>query len=264
MLRPLLLFSLIAPSLVIPASAESPKTVRFLTPDDVAIMATFYPSMNRTSPAAILVHGLGQDRANWSAFIPPLRSNGIAVLAIDLRGHGQSRRRITADGVQNVAVEDFTPRDYQDFLLDLNAAVDWLSAQPSINPRRLAVVGADMGANIAARYAEINDDLAALVLLSPTINNQGVRTDDVIGNITTTPLRIVASQFDAFTFESCRHLAAVRQAALPRGDPREFITCTGYLHGTEMLARVKGLPDLLVPWLCEQLGVRPPKAAPSR
>ena len=73
------------------------------------------------------------------------------------------------------------------------------------------------------------------------------------------PLRLVVSRLDAFYFESCKRLVEIRhERDQSTPDPKELTTCTGNLHGTEMLKGVNGLSPLLLDWLRETLRVAAP------
>ncbi len=96
-------------------------------------------------------------------------------------------------------------------LLDVEAAIDWLQAQPEIDRKHIALIGESFGANIALRYATINEDIAAIVLFSPGINYRGVRTDDMIRQLGHASFHIFVSQYDAFAFESSKHLIEIRE-----------------------------------------------------
>ena len=78
------------------ASAEPPRVVRLTTADDVGVLADFYTATTNPAPAVLLLHSLGKSRDEWDGIPPLLQRVGFAVLAIDLRGHGESTRRLTA------------------------------------------------------------------------------------------------------------------------------------------------------------------------
>ena len=245
--------------------AQTVRTVRLTTADEVGISAAYYPVAGDSAPAVVLLHGFATNRDEWSGFASLLQRNGIAALAIDLRGHGESTRRLTAQGPELLDYHKFTPRDFQDMLLDVNVATDWLLDQPGIDKHRVGIVGASLGANIALRYTMFNEDLATLVLLSPGLNYKDVRTDDAMQKLGAVPLRIAVSQHDAFAFESSKRLIEIRKETGHASDTNALIICTGNLHGANMLKGVKDLPTILLDWLKQVLlGVAPePSPAPT-
>jgi len=240
-----LLLSVAAPL----AFAQTTRTVRLNTTDDVGIIGTYYPADHPHVPVALLLHSIFRDHTVWADFATLLQHNGIAALAIDLRGHGESTRKLTAEGPVRIDPRDLTTRDYQDMLLDVEAAIDWLQAQPEIDNKHIALIGESVGANVALRYAAINEDLSAVVLFSPGLNYRSVRTDDVIRQLGHIPFHIFVSRSDAFAFESSKRLIEIRTEMGISDATNELTICTGSLHGTEMLKSVRNLPQIVLAWL---------------
>jgi len=249
--------------------ADTKRVVHFHTTDNVDIAGTYYPVQQTPAPSVLLIHSVLRSRATWDEFCGVLQQNGIAALAIDLRGHGDSTRKRTADGPVTLDVHTFASSDYQDMQLDVEAAIDWLETRPELDKTRVALIGESLGANIALRYAAINEDLAALVLLSPGLNYRGVRTDDAILQIGKMPLRILVSEYDPVAFASCKHLIEIQKESGIASATNELIICTGNLHGSDMLMHVRNLPQIVVYWLKQvfahppDTSARPAPAAPS-
>jgi len=78
------------------ATAQNVRTLRLTTPDNVGISAAYYSVTNDPAPAVLLVHGFTTNRDDWGTFPMLLQLNGIAALTFDLRGHGESNRKMTA------------------------------------------------------------------------------------------------------------------------------------------------------------------------
>jgi dienelactone hydrolase len=243
------------------AFAQTTRTVRLDTTDDVGIIGTYYPTDQPHAPAVLLIHSILRDRSVWTDFATLLQHNGTAALAIDLRGHGESTRKLTPEGPVKIDMRELTGHDYQDMLLDVEAAIDWLQTQPEIDKKHIALIGESFGANVALRYAAINEDLAAVVVFSPGLNYRGVRTDDVIRQLGPIPFHIFVSQNDAFAFESSKRLIAIRLEMGIEGATNELTVCTGSLHGSEMLKSVRNLPQMALSWLKEAWVAVPAPAA---
>jgi dienelactone hydrolase len=246
------------------ASAQTTRVVRLTTADDVGIIGTYYPSERDRAPAVLLLHDLNKDRSEWKEFALLLQRNGIAALAIDFRGHGESTRKLTTAGAVELKLQDFTARDLQELPLDVEAAVDWLQAQSEIDKARIALIGAGFGANIALRYAALNEDLAGVAVLSPGLVYRGVRTDDVIRQLGVMPVHIFVSTADAFSFESSKRLIEIRKEIGIATADKELTTCSGDLHGVPMLKGVRDLPQVVLLW-CQHVfsGSPPPAPAPA-
>ncbi|MFZ0514920.1 MAG: alpha/beta fold hydrolase [Candidatus Nitrosopolaris sp.] len=163
-------------------SSQSGQKVSFLTDDGVLIVGTYYShsSSHQTAPtnAIILLHMLGRNRNDWNTFASTLsnRSNGLAVLSIDLRGHGES---INQNG-KTISFQSFTPTDFNKMVLDVKAAKHFLVTQKNISTNNIAIVGASIGANVGLKYAASDPSIKAVVLLSPGLNYKGVTTSDSI------------------------------------------------------------------------------------
>jgi dienelactone hydrolase len=152
----------------------------------------------------------------------------------------------------------------QAMMMDLEAAYGWLEKQAEIDPKRIGMVGSSVSANLVIRYAAINDQLAALVLLSPSLDNAyKLRTDDAIKRIGNIPIRFIVSRNDSFYFNSAKRLLAIRhEMGLPVTDD-QLVVCTGPLHGTDMLVGVKTLPNQVIDFLEASLKQPPLPSAPA-
>ncbi|MFH0980996.1 MAG: alpha/beta fold hydrolase, partial [Planctomycetota bacterium] len=73
------------------ASEPVREPAHFTTEDGVEILGDFYPpAAAGRAPAVILLHIYRSDRTSWRPLIPKLHEAGFAVLALDMRGHGES------------------------------------------------------------------------------------------------------------------------------------------------------------------------------
>ena len=174
-----------APSLV-PAQAgaappskkskvPSSERVSFYATDGVSIVADFYaPKVKpgKQAPVAILVHMYPADRASWKPLIPHLIKVGCAVLAYDIRGHGES-----IEPAELKLQEKYDARDAGHFngaWLDAEAARNYLMARPECDGMRVAMIGASIGCSISLHYGSQQEAVKAIVCLSPGTNYFGV------------------------------------------------------------------------------------------
>ena len=239
---------------------QSARALRLMTDDNVSISAVFYAAKTQDefAPAVLLLHSLGQSRDEWPGLPAMLQRNGISCLVIDLRGHGQSTRRLTDKGPELVNYQTFTERDYADMLLDVNAAVNWLTEQTDIDKHRMAIIGSGFGASLALQYASFNADIRALLLFSPG-NYQGISIDKAVEKIGPIALRLYVSRYDNSSYNTAKRLLATRKEMGYSADTKSLVVCSGGLQGGEMLRGVDQLPQLMLEWLQQVLlGVSPP------
>ena len=97
---------LLALPLFVNFAAGAPNAAKLvhLKTNDGWTLAALYHTPEEGKPAAILIHGVGSSKAEWEGFSAELWKLGYGTLAIDLRGHGESRKGPRGD-------EDYTGFD---------------------------------------------------------------------------------------------------------------------------------------------------------
>jgi len=196
----------------------------------LVLQGVFTPAVDPSGGAVLLLHMYGGSKSDWESLADELARAGLASLAIDLRGHGQT------GGAEDwsLAVEDVA------------AAFEWLRARPGVDPGRVAVVGASIGANLSmVQSATRPEDVAAAALLSPGFDYFRVRIEGLTAP--GVPLFLAAAEGDGYSADTVRALAA--QA----GDAATLIVFDGAAHGTDMFAAHPGLAGRLVGFLVDSL-----------
>jgi len=147
-----------------PTEANAPQ---FDTFDLVRLHASLEipPGLQAPIPAVLLLHGFGEDRQVWDAFRKELLSRGWAVMALDLRAHGESKlknqRSFAADAAWRSSSQQFT--------LDVDPALDFLKAQPRLDSHKIVVIGYDVGANLALIAAGRFPEVRTVVAVKPNL-----------------------------------------------------------------------------------------------
>ncbi len=207
----------------------------FVTEDGVTIVGEFHPAGN--GRAVLLLHMMPATKESWRPFAASLAARGIASLAIDLRGHGESV--VSSRGP--LAYEKFTDAEQQAKALDLAAAMRWLAGR-GFDAKRVAVAGASIGANLAIAWAAGHPETPAVLALSPGLVYRGVTTGEEVEAVGAARLFLAASAEDRYSFESVRTLAMLA----PGVQVREL---DGAGHGTTMFERDAALLDEAADWL---------------
>ena len=134
-----------------PSSTPEPalppsRTVRFRAADGRPVTAKFTPAGKR-APAVVLLHEIRGGPDQWDVLVPYLHDAGFATLAY------RSRPSIVES----------------DRLPDVEGAVRWLRGRPDVDPRRLGLVGASIGASttVLAMATRTGRSVEAAVALSP-------------------------------------------------------------------------------------------------
>jgi pimeloyl-ACP methyl ester carboxylesterase len=107
-------------------------------------------SLRIKSPAVILVHDYGTNRAQMLPLVQPLHDAGYIVFVISLRGSGGMTAAGSTFGLRERA--------------DVQGAIDVLRRRPGVDANRIAVLGLGTGANAALLAAEHDPKVAALIL----------------------------------------------------------------------------------------------------
>jgi dienelactone hydrolase len=219
------------------------KGVRITTSDGWQLAAWYWPpkASKAKAPGVVLLHQRGSNKASWQVLTPKLLAEGYAVLAIDLRGHGET---LNPQG-RSVPLLMLREADYQAMLNDVAAACAYIAQQPAVNGERLAVIGASIGANLAIMYAGTDPNVRTAICLSPGLDYYGLKPADYLAAYGKRALYLIAATGDKYASDSCEKLAAQAQA-----DPVSFRKFEGKGHGTELLASQDGLADTIVSgWL---------------
>lgn len=189
---------------------EPPSDRAVTTEDGVKIWFTYYKSnKGRESPVVVLLHENGGNRFNWkNGLAEKLHGDGFAVIAVDLRQHGDSRpnagnaNQPDPKKGKKTAGPELIQGDYEAMArLDMEEIKNFIfkeHQQENLNMNKMGIVGAEMGASVAAYFAAIDwgkepyqdglpgtetprgQDVHALVLISPQKNYHGIAMPTIL------------------------------------------------------------------------------------
>ena len=216
----------------IDAGVGAEQRVSIRTEDGVTLAATWYEPSSRPGPAVILVHMLNRSRKEWDAVAQRLASEGIGALAFDLRGHGESTAGPPPAAGQS---------EYASMVQDVRAVRRYLAQRSDVQQSRVGVIGASIGANLAALEASADGTIASLALLSPSVEYRGLRMTEAVRKIKR-PMLFVAGDDDPYASRSARELQKEGSGV------REILILKQVGHGTMMLSRDPSLTGALVDW----------------
>lgn len=229
-----------------PRPADSRDILRLTleTDDGFAIAASLYRVPNPRPPGLILVHMLGRDRRDWDSFARRAQQEGIMSIAFDMRGHGESTRR----GDARVSYTSFSPSDWMKVVYDFSAAKKAL-LDAQADQENLAAAGASIGANLALTYAAGDEEIQAVILLSPGLDYHGVQAATAMKAYGNRPVLLMTASGDAYSAQSCVDL---RAAAVGQCEIREY---DGGAHGTDLLDAHAQCGEQILLWLRPIIGV---------
>jgi pimeloyl-ACP methyl ester carboxylesterase len=122
------------------------RPVTCLTEDSVHLRGSYWEARDENAISLLLIHDAGEDRSVWDPFVPLFRSRGWGVLAVDLRGHGESVRQDMRPDLLKPNAEDLiSPHQYP---TDMRAALAFMARQPKAVPAKLATIGVGLGADL--------------------------------------------------------------------------------------------------------------------
>jgi pimeloyl-ACP methyl ester carboxylesterase len=116
-----------------------PQLVQVTAADGLTLFGDYYalpPDAIPPSgaPAILLMHDAASIRTDWKPLIEALLPAGIQVLSVDVRGHGLSLGK---------------PFDAEVAVGDVPLWIEWLKAQPGVQPDQLIMGGAGLGGHLA-------------------------------------------------------------------------------------------------------------------
>jgi len=161
-----------APAPSAPPAPPAPRRVAFKTKDGWTISAD-YRRPPRGGYVVILAHGVGSSKSEWARLSERLAAGGVGTLAVDLRGHADSRKGPRGKrGYETFDASGEWPKAAR----DLTAAAAWLRER-GVEESRIAFGGASIGANLAAAAATRRHCRTFVLLLSPGLDYHGVKLE---------------------------------------------------------------------------------------
>lgn len=204
----------------------------FTTGDGMELAATWYGVAGVADPpVAIVLHELNGSRGDAAGLADELVRRGVAVLALDLRGHGGSSTQQGVSGEVRAiqfATDPASPR-WGEMARDIEAAVVWVRGHRLTNNPRIVVIGSrEGGGAAAAAEARLTKEVAGLVLISPELNMGGFRLLKTLP-AAQTPYLVIASELHSRArnvIVQLTELSTTLQSRVYPGGERGFLLAT--------------------------------------
>ncbi|MCC7574603.1 alpha/beta hydrolase [Candidatus Woesearchaeota archaeon] len=165
-----------------------PEKISLKTKDNYILKANFY-NKPKQKKCVLLLHQYSKNKESWNELIPRLISNKHAVLALDLRGHGESTGNY----------KNFEEKDFENMELDVKTAMKFLEEQ-KFEKNDISLIGSSIGANLAQNYAASNPNNKT-ILLSPGFNYKGI-----VLIIKDTKALIIVSKEDEYSYKTVKDI----------------------------------------------------------
>jgi Lysophospholipase len=217
--------------------AFAQEEVSWQTEDNWTIKGTFLPAKN--GKIVILIHELARTREDYNNFVKRLENEQFGYLAFDLRGHGQSINKGSYASFKKTG----TDNEFNQMVRDVEGAISFLNKK-GYDTENIFIIGAGLGANVAAKTAGLAPQIAGLGLLTP-----GLKTKDVLSmggiKMYKNPVMIAVGSIDRKPMMEANLL---RNAAFLSSGAGKVLFLTAYdLAGVKMLDRY--LTSNVIEWL---------------
>lgn len=142
-----------------PVMPAEPETVQLPAADELILVGDYYALPDIQAPAVLLLHGLETNRSDWTALIEPLLTAGYSVLAVDLRGHGETGGE----------------KDWQAAVGDVQTWLNWLREQPSVQASGISIIGINLSSSLAMIGCGSDAACVTAIALAPVAIGCGSR-----------------------------------------------------------------------------------------
>lgn len=239
------------------AADDDGKQVEVVTKDRVKLAGTIWSASQPGGAGVVLLHMVKSDRGAWAPLVPHLRARGLTVLTIDLRGHGANVKKGFDPLAQRVEKRD--PKLFADMHQDAIAAVRFLVKEGRCDPKRIALVGASVGASIALDAARrYPSEASAVCCMSPGANYLGL---DSLEHAKTwpaeTPLLLLVHRIESEQGAVALHEAlpksrvVVYEDATPADASKDGAS---WAHGTRMFGRIPLVEQTVASFVAARTG----------
>lgn len=232
--------------------ADPGKAVVVRSGDRKKLAATWWDEPAENAPGVVLLHMYMSDRSAWKPLVPHLRARGIEVIAVDLRGHGESLKQYTK------RVKKRDPKVFAQMHNDAIGAVRWLVKEGKCDPKRIALVGASVGCSVAIDTAQrYPDETCAVACLSPGASYLGL---DSMAHAKTYPadvpllLAVHLGEVEAGAKRIGGAVAGSQLIVYRNAAPAGVTPEGNWAHGTRMFGRIPLVEQTVASFVAARTG----------
>ena len=221
----------------------TPEAITYVTEDGAGISGILFPVAEAQPPGLLLIHGLGGSKESWTRFARRAQQAGFQSLAIDLRGHGDSRPPPELDFDYGKARDE----DWDAVMPDIEEGLRALAAHGA-DENNLAILGESLGGNLALRYAVDDWAVQTVVMISPGLEYRGVKAEEALAALGKRPVLLMTSTGDAYSASSA---LALEDLAPAQCEVREY---RGAAHGAALFDQSPSAIEQCLLWLEQIVG----------
>ena len=237
--------------LVPPAAAENPlaetadESIKIESVDGVLLkgLKILPAKIDGPLPVVLLLHSLGSDRDGLLDLGDALARQGMAAVAMDLRGHGSS---IGTDEFKRYSYAVLPPRFLTKAVSDQRDLLLALAKDTRLDLARVGVVGVAEGGHVAGALAARSPEVRALVIVDPVPATPGFLPNSDLSIYGRRPALLVCSAVPRSKIQA--------ESLTEYGEGERTVRCVDSYETTSNLLTVDspGL-KLVTNWLNEKL-----------
>lgn len=206
-----------------------PTAVEAVAADAKILSGDFYVT-SPSNPTVLLLHELYTTRSSWNNLTTVLLQAGYNVLAVDLRGYGQTQGDI----------------NWTKAVSDVQAWMNWLKLESGVDASRVSIIGSSMGANLALVGCGNDAACSTVIAISPGWRYYGIGVQDALENgLASRTVLLIYSARDRWPALGIPKMLDVAAGELT------LLEYPGNVHGMGLFA-TEG--ETLVPAILEWLG----------
>ncbi|MCP4760553.1 MAG: alpha/beta fold hydrolase [archaeon] len=118
--------------------------------------------MDKKLPTILYHHGVTGDKESFLHFIIPIAMKGFNILAVDARGHGESRERLKGS-----KIDDWYITEENGIWPDLKRILDYLESRDDVDKEKIAMFGHSMGAGLTLSRGVFDPRIKIGIAMSP-------------------------------------------------------------------------------------------------